>query len=141
MYLIQDEKITGQQLFDDQFISELKRFFSYGNRRTRRSTILARVLLETAIESGNEIKLIDHHLCLNSDAAIRYMEDYIKNIYQWYRDQGVIFKNIMIRNGKIYAELYPDTENLILYSKLRIKEIEYKPIQKEREFSKLLLII
>ncbi len=140
MYSIQDEKITGQ-LFGDQFVSELKRFFSHGNRRTRRSSILARILFETAIESGNEIKLIDHHLFSNSDAAARFMEKQIEQVYQWYRDQGVVFKNIKIRDGKVSAELMPDKRIYELYHYHRIKEIEHKPIKEEKEFSKLLLIL
>lgn len=140
MYNIQNEKITGQ-LFDDQFISELKRFFSYGNRRTRRSTILARILLETAIETVEPIKLIDHYLYKNNEGAIRFMEHQVVSIYQWYIDQGVSFRNISIKNGIVIAELIETSNNRILYDKLRIREIIHKPIQEEKEFSKLLLII
>ena len=61
-----------ENIFDKEFQQKLKAFYSFdegtgkgkdiGYRATGRSTILAKILLETAIESGREITLCDHYI-------------------------------------------------------------------------------
>lgn len=58
-----------EDIFDEIFCSKLKAFYSFDGdsinmqyRRTGRTYKLAKILLETAIESGREIEITDHYL-------------------------------------------------------------------------------
>ena len=79
--------------FDDEFMSKLKTFFSMsdkGCRRTGRTTLLARILLEEAIESGNKTVMIDHHLDAERGTRIIYhLQEAIQEWVEWYRERDV----------------------------------------------------
>ena len=92
-------------IFDEEFCSKLKAFYSFeegervpgnmGYRRSGRTKILARILLETAIESGRELIIQDHYLDVcgvsNSNHCLRRE---IENAAREYRDYDGVHINL-----------------------------------------------
>lgn len=146
----QDEQIKGDY-FSPEFSSELKRFFSKGNRRTGRTTLLTRILVEIAIETGDKINLVDNNSIFSNDRRmILEIERYCIRYIQALEQLGIKFikKDIFTSIGKLQIEIHPDS--LSLYLSLRIKDsLNVFPVQKikerieeqNNEFYKLLLII
>jgi hypothetical protein len=61
-YPIQDEQIRDFEPHSENFEMELKKFHCQGRRGSGRSTMLARVMVETAIETGQTIEVATHTL-------------------------------------------------------------------------------
>ncbi len=105
------------ELFDHTFRRKLKAFYSFdeGNRRggdhgyraSGRSTLLARVLLETAIESGRTIELNDHHCEARTiRVANGHLADMVRDLVDSYRAMGIIIDlEFQMREGTFSARL------------------------------------
>lgn len=156
-YPFQDESIQGEE-FDSKFASELKRFYSKGNRRSGRSSLIAQILVETAIETGDVIHILDHHSIYKNNSMVKnellrlcelYMDDLKKN-------HQVMLNTIIDRvNFTIQITINPYT--IANYTQLRIKEtprtknifpiekiqarLDFLLSEQNKEFSNLLLII
>ena len=112
--------------FDDDFMSKLKTFFSMGDqgcRRTGRSTLLARILLEEAIECGRKLVLIDHFLDPRGGGEPSWqMGKKIQEWVRWYEERDV-FISVLIddrsrTNPTFEARLMHEPDR---YNELRIK--------------------
>jgi len=112
--------------FDKEFMSKLKTFFSMsdqGCRRTGRTTAIARILLEEAIESGRSIKIIDHHIDKRGGGepvcqVIRKIQEWVR----WYEEEDVFisvsFDDMSRTNPTFEARLMHEPDR---YNELRIK--------------------
>jgi len=129
-----------ENIFDAEFCKKLKAFYSFdegerkgnniGYRRTGRTFILSKILLETAIESGKVIELHDHHVdSYNHDKAKYTISRYIAQICREYEDQGVYIKVDYLgpRHNKLRAKILEGKEE---YETIRVKPypIKYEPI-------------
>ncbi len=121
---------------DIDFASKLKGFFSYEEfRRSGRTFLLLRVLIEISIENDTPINLYDHHNIFNKRNDIRYI---IKDVLDWYSKQGILIRIIDNRQSEQIS--FKLTDGFNNYTRIRINQYVPK-IEKPREFSKLLLII
>lgn len=126
---------------DNDFASKLKAFYSdYNFRRTGRTFLLLRILVEQAIESGQYVSIMDHIQIYESHSnrrAIQYANSELKNVIYFYINQGIDLR-IEHKNEDTFRVMIYNGHNF--YNKIRIKPFvpEYK---KKEEFSKLLLII
>lgn len=154
------------ELFDHTFRRKLKAFYSFdegnrrdgpmhsghhGYRRTGRTTLLARVLLETAIESGNTLEVNDHH-CIAGRAqhANRHLADAIREVAHSYKGLGL---EVDLRfdhgEGTFQARIinYGGSFGDMVYSNIRINPAERPnrdfPVQRSKQVSnrKLLLLL
>lgn len=128
---------------DEEFMSKLKLFYSNKEkvRVTGRTHALARVLLETAIESMQSIYLVDHHkIFLNSQQINRHLFRAIEDWQGYYYDLGI---EIILRYESAHERFTAKLANAQSeknYSLFKIKDCEF-PKEKLKEFSKLLLIV
>ena len=121
---------------DIDFASKLKGFFSYEQfRRSGRTFLLLRVLIEISIENDTPINLYDHNNIFNKRNDIRYI---VRDVLDWYSKQGILIRVIDNRQSEQISFKLDDGFNN--YSLIRINQYVPK-IEKPREFSKLLLII
>ena len=95
-YLLQKSVICKNQDnnigpgFSKEFYNELHRFYSQGNRRSGRTHLLARVLVNTAIETGEIIYLSDHHSVFTKDKRNNYhLLEEIRKVITRYNDKGL----------------------------------------------------
>lgn len=76
--------------FSKEFYNELHRFYSQGNRRSGRTHLLARVLVNTAIETGEIIYLHDHHSVFKNNRDInRHLLTEIRKVIALYDKKGL----------------------------------------------------
>ena len=134
-----------EDYFDKDFQKKLKVFFDISNnpdtRRTGRTTLLCKILIEQAIETDEPVKIIDHwvtaksnHRVLNSTRSTLervFFTDYLnKNL-----DVTIIFNkqdySFIIKKGPLFSTL--------LYHSIRIKS--YIPIKESVIQNKKLLLI
>lgn len=131
---------------DTDFMSKLKLFFSETDtaRRTGRTHALARISLETAIETENPVYIIDHFKMQNNSHQMD--SHFMRAVEDWqgyYHDMGV---NIILRHeanyGRFSAKFEPSnlTQSVEIYNLLRLKNYCF-PKEQPKEFSKLLLIV
>jgi hypothetical protein len=126
---------------DVEFASKLKAFYSnYNFRRTGRTFLLLRILVEQAIESGEYVSIMDHiemYESNNNRRAIQYANSELRNVIHFYINQGIDLR-VEHRNEHTFRVMIYNGHNF--YNKVRIKPYtpEYK---RKEEFSKLLLII
>lgn len=118
--------------FSKDFYNELKRFFSKGNRRTGRSYMLAKILVDTAIETNDEIYLLDHwQLFGGSNRHLTYyLSKTINDIIRYYRESGL---DLLVRGSteeKFSIKISEEFGNLQLFLKLRNN---YEPMKFEEE--------
>lgn len=95
-YLLQKNVICRNQDnnigpgFSKEFYNELHRFYSQGNRRSGRTHLLARVLVNTAIETGEIIYLHDHHSVFKNNRDInRHLLTEIRKVIALYDKKGL----------------------------------------------------
>lgn len=114
-----------QHSYGEEFESKLKTFFSLDNghvRKSGRSTLLAKILVETAIESEREIKVIDHFTGNSNNRHIRYnMLDIIQNRIFWFRDNDCPIGVRKLDHDNGIISLFVTSEFKELYERLRIK--------------------
>lgn len=134
----------------DNFELELKKFFSFGRRRTGKSITLARVLVETALESGKEIKIIDHYLDAHSQHhAINNLYNQCRMVIDYYKSNGC---HIMINpsRNRDTLSLYLDPCSYCIYDRLKIENNPnvFRPItyiagfdSYEKQLNKKLLLL
>lgn len=100
-------------IFDKEFQQKLKAFYSFdegertkenkGYRCTGRTTILARILLETAIESGREIVIQDHYLDRNGGRHANHdLKMKISKYVSELRNRGIAIDFEMTRRGESF---------------------------------------
>jgi len=129
---LQNEEIG---VYEDQlsegFQVELKRFFSQGQRRKFRSTILARVLVETAIETGKFINYVDHHSIFDDETSSkRHIRELIKKYLDdlKYKHNVDFFVNIDNYNG---IKISIDPRSIERYKRTRLEENPIKLFRRE----------
>jgi hypothetical protein len=128
---------------DVEFASKLKAFYSnydYNYRRTGRTFLLLRILVEQAIESGKYVSIIDHmemYESINNRRILHYSTSELINVIRFYMNKGIDLR-VEYKNEYTFKVMIYNGHNF--YNKIRIKPYtpEYK---RKEEFSKLLLII
>lgn len=149
IFPIQDEQIKDFEPHADNFEMELKKFYSQGRRRSGRSTILARVMVETALETGQMIAIAGHEIDarVGSNAQHHLMglcRDYIEKL----RREGCDIGIIEMQRDKM--KLYLDPYSFSLYNSLKIENNPTKimrnpfPVQeleKRKQFLKRRLLL
>ena len=128
---------------DVEFASKLKAFYSnydYNYRRTGRTFLLLRILVEQAIESGKYVSIIDHmemYESINNRRILHYSTSELINVIRFYMNKGIDLR-VEYKNEYTFKVMIYNGHNF--YNKIRIKPYtpEYK---RQEEFSKLLLII
>lgn len=76
--------------FSKEFYDELHRFYSKGNRRSGRTYLLARVLVNTAIETGDTVYLNDHYIFDRRSRNINMnLLAEIRKVIEIYSDKGL----------------------------------------------------
>lgn len=114
--------------FSKEFYDELHRFFGRGNRRSGRTYIMARLLLHTAIESGDKINIIDHFTIFNDTIYPNYnIANIIEKVVQTYKDAGLSINFKWIKKNESFVaslsgNIYINTQ---LYNRLKN---EYYPL-------------
>lgn len=116
-------KNQGQELgpgFSKEFYDELHRFYSEGNRRSGRTYLLARVLVNTAIETGAIVNVTDHHLISdNRRHRILHMRREIEKVAHEYSQMGLDLHCEFIREDSfkvrigLSGNIYRSTEKYI----------------------------
>lgn len=147
-----------KEIFDEEFCSKLKAFYSadvnsyysvMGNyRRTGRTAKFSKVLLEIAIESGQDINIIGHEVdCVNSRKMDEHMRRAIHERVEEYARMGVIIECRFKHNSGLFsASIYSGRE---IYERHRIEPFKTnKPnpfpiieLEEEKEYSKNKLLL
>jgi len=140
-----------ENIFDKEFCSKLKAFYSFddgnrnediGYRRTGRTSILAKTLLETAIESGKELQIQDHYTDVNGVSNARYnMKREIDFLVKHYKNIGVdIDIRFHDRFDRFSAKLLGGLEE---YKLTRTNPFPIKQLQERKEFlrKRILLLL
>lgn len=151
-----------EEIFDEEFKSKLKAFYSFdegsmtngdmGYRRTYRTSILAQVLLETAIESGREINLQDHYLDSGAtQQTTEYLKRSIQDTVNNYRNIGIEIKvDMSRRSNTLRAYLMGSSfsqkgeySSLSLYQNKRINPFPIQKLKERKQFleNQLLLLL
>lgn len=123
---------------DEEFASKLKGFFSDRKfRRSGRTFLLARILVETGIESGESVKWFDHY---NVHSRNSDMPPELHRVIAWYKERGINIKieDVSSINQSLKFRLI---SGMHLYNLHRIVDYVPKVKEEERQFSKLLLIL
>lgn len=141
-----------EDIFDKEFCDKLKAFYSFdegnrsglniGYRRTGRTHKLAKILLETAIESRREIEIVDHYLDIRgSRESHHYMQRAIEYAAHEYRQQGVEIDLRFNNRGESFSAYL--VGGGMYYEKLRNNPFPIKLIEQRKEFlqKQLLLLL
>lgn len=146
-------------IFDEEFQRKLKAFYSFdegdarnpekfikmggsnniGYRRTGRSTILAKILLETAIESGRPLVISDHYLDLRGQESANYhlartIESVARDLRSMNVDVVLRFDNRMrsfsahIESGKHFYDIVKTNPFPVSKIKERIKVLKRRKL-------------
>lgn len=132
-----------EDIFDQEFCDKLKAFYSYKEeyRRTGRTYKLAKILLETAIESGREICIRDHYLDVHGVANAEHnMFRQVEHIVYEYRDLGIEIKvDFDSRFNRFKAKV---TGGMIYYNEVKNNPFPVRLIKEKIEFlNKQLLLL
>lgn len=118
----QDSHKTGPG-FSKEFYNELHRFYSQGNRRSGRTYLLARVLVNTAIETDKPINFVDHHSIFKNSRhtdGLFEMAREIEGIICEYEAKGLSLSFNMSRNDKFTVRLKGNIlEAMRVYNKIK----------------------
>jgi len=141
-----------EDIFDEVFCSKLKAFYSYdegnrvsldmGYRRTGRTFKLAKILLETAIESGREIEITDHYLDTRGMRdTVHHMRRAIEKVAYNFRQEGVLIEYRFGRGGDTFTAYLAGGGDA--YHRLRHNPFPIRLLQERKEFlnKKLLLLL
>lgn len=114
-----------QHSYGLEFEQKLKTFFSTDDghvRRSGRSTLLAKIFTELAIENEEEIHVIDHHEITgkNVHRTTSVMMDLIEGRLHWFRSQGCLIAVRKFDKHKGIISLYINDEFKDLYNSLKI---------------------
>ena len=98
------------QIFDQEFASKLKAFTDVNDRfrRSGRSTLMARIIIEQSIESGCPIALVDHtdfNPSLQGRDVRRYFLGVIREQIYWYESQGVNLQILRFDERSIHVAI------------------------------------
>lgn len=106
-------------------------------RRSGRTFLLARILVETGIESGESVKWFDHY---NVHSRNSDMPPELHRVIAWYKERGINIKieDVSSINQSLKFRLI---SGMHLYNLHRIVDYVPKVKEEERQFSKLLLIL
>lgn len=120
VFHIQDEQWRDCEPHADNFELELKKFFAFGRRRTGRTRMLARVLVETAIESGRPIELVDHYIDKRGiREAVHHMRRQVMEVIHEYRHKEVYVEIVEETKDTIQLFLHPQYFNA--YDRIKIE--------------------
>lgn len=126
---------------DEEFASKLKGFFSHQQfRRSGRTFLLLRILIESSIENCTFVNIYDHFDIYKEQYDIHSM---MHQVLDWYNQQGIWIKmnNNMVGYEHIQFIINNESSGGVTnYNKIRINTFVPK-VQEERQFSKLLLIL
>lgn len=155
VFPLQDEMIRDFEPHSERFELELKQFFSMGRRRSGRTSILARVIVETAIESGEVLQVADHSFEKRAQSqVIHHLMVKIRDVIEDYKRQGceIHMSKWDTRSGEI--QLYLAPESFSQYDQIKIEHNPSRPVknsifdiealEKQKEFLKkrrLLLLL
>lgn len=154
VFPLQNEGVRDFEPHSERFELELKQFFSMGRRRSGRTTILARVIVETALESGETLQVADHFLKEGSKSqATHDLMRAIMYAIEKYRAKGCeIHITKWTQDGRI--QLYLDPGSFRMYARLKIESnpsqhvknnmFDIEALEKQKEFLKkkrLLLLL
>lgn len=132
---------------DKDFSSKLKSFFSndfkqgIAFRRSGRTFLSLRVLIEHSIETGEIVELFDHIHIYNRTSGRSFMQRVEKEMFKvldWYENMGV---KIGVKSFKRYGEVsfILDRDSIYNYRLIRIEDFTPK-VKVEVTKRKLLLI-
>jgi hypothetical protein len=76
-------------VFDNKFYSKLKEFFSTGNRGTGRTSALAKIMFQLAVETEQKIKLVDHAYLLHGQHANDELWNKVYQLIRMAKAQGL----------------------------------------------------
>lgn len=121
---------------DEEFASKLKGFFSHQQfRRSGRTFLLLRILIESSIENDTPVNLFDHFdIYKKQDGHLQML---VHQLLHWYNEQGIW---ITMDNHRYESIQFKIRNGFDVYNKIRINTF-VPQIQEERQFSKLLLIL
>jgi hypothetical protein len=125
---IQDDAIREFEPQSENFEMELKKFYSQGRRRSGRSTMSARVMVETALESGVEIVIATHEIDTRAGTNGQHelmglCREYIEKL----RREGVEIGIVKMTRDKM--QLFLDKHSFGLYDRLKIENNPTKLVQ------------
>lgn len=138
--------------FSKEFYNELHRFYSQGNRRSGRTYLLARVLVNTAIETNSVIQLVvdHHHIFDKSKRTNEFLAKEIEKVLYEYSDKGLSL-NYKLTSDTLKVSLDGNIyESTIIYNRIKNDYIPYNsrineyPLTPDEAFGtnrKLLLLL
>ena len=124
---------------DEDFASKLKSYYSDNQiyRRTGRTYLMIRILIEISIESHKEVNIADHFDIFESSRRLAISSNIIiDDVLDWYHSHGIIIKKRQLSLERVRFELI---DGHSFYNYFRIGTIN--PFIKKKEFSKKLLLI
>lgn len=143
-----------ENIFDKEFCRKLKAYYSFdegqringdiGYRRTGRTTVTAKILLETAIESGRMIMLQDHYV--GADGYKRVVDSLrraIESEVHYWENNGVFIDLNMSRYGESFSAKLRDGADIYnqkRYSTFPIRELRLQ-LEKTEFLTKRLLLL
>lgn len=142
--------MNRENIFDDEFCSKLKAFYSFdegdksreniGYRRTGRTTILAKILIETAIESRKSITIQDHYVdSRGNNGNKHYMIRMLEQIAYEFKKKGIeIYLNFDRHRENFTAEI---KSGFYEYQKLRYIPTNIKFVKQKEFLNKKILLL
>lgn len=124
---------------DEDFASKLKSYYSDNQiyRRTGRTYLMARILIELSIESHTEVNIADHFdIFESSRRLVAHSNNIINDVLDWYYSHGIIIQRRQLSPERVRFEL---VDGHSFYNYFRIGTIN--PFIEKKEFSKKLLLI
>ena len=130
VFPLQDERIRDFEPHSERFELELKQFFSMGRRRSGRTSILARVIVETALESGEVLQVADHSLNERAQSQItHHLMVRIMDIVEDYKQKGCEIHMSKWNTQSGVIQLYLDPQSFGRYEQLKIENNPSRPIR------------
>lgn len=124
---------------DKDFASKLKSYYSNNEyyRRTGRTFLMVRILIETSIERNMPVNIVDHfEIDNNNQRLLHHVHSMINEVIHWYGYHGIMIKTISRQPNNFEFHI---VDGHYLYNSIRIDTIN--PFIKKKEFSKKLLLI
>lgn len=139
--LIQRKEYLEQYSFssDEDFAAKLKSYYSESPlyRRTGRTYLMVRIMIELSIEHHRPINIVDHFNLYNDSVnQLGYIMGQIHDVLSYYTSNGINIRIIQRRAEEIQFEL---VDGHAFYNYFRINTVN--PFKRKKEFSKKLLLI
>ena len=122
VFPMQNEEIHEFEPHSEGFELELKQFFSMGRRGSGRSAMLARVMVETAIESGRTISVIDH--CLDERVGrngVEHLMRQCQEVIENYKREGCQIHISKFNHSSGTMQLFLPKESFRDYDRIKIE--------------------